>query len=364
MNELRTLLSAATSLHAGREPYLSATVVQVVGSAYRKPGARMLASQERWLAGSISAGCLERDVLSRGLWRLREGRPVLVRYDANEDALDEWQGSGCQGVIDVLLEPGAHAHAAYAFAARCLETETAGVIATVFESDRAEAPVGAKLMLTRAEAAGALELPWLRREARLTLDAGNQCRARVVARDGIKALVEPVIVPAHLFVFGANHDVVPLVSLAQQLGWTVSLWDGLPRTSTRERLQGVAEYLSDSVAHAVGRLDACVQPIAVVMTHDLRRDEEALRALLPSRAKYIAMLGPRRRTEQLLARCGKSELELRGRLFGPAGLAIGGESPAEIALSVVAQAQLVLSAEDSTLAALPQVIRAPQQGRS
>jgi len=107
MNELKTLIAAASSLHTGHAPYLSATVVRVLGSAYRKPGARMLATQERWAAGSISAGCLERDVLSRGMWRLRDGRPVLVRYDASEDALDEWQGSGCQGVIDVLLEPGA-----------------------------------------------------------------------------------------------------------------------------------------------------------------------------------------------------------------------------------------------------------------
>ena len=89
MNELKTLIAAATSLHAGTEAYLSATVVQVQGSAYRKPGARMLATQERWAAGSISAGCLERDVLSRGLWRVRDGRPVVVRFDGNEDALDD-----------------------------------------------------------------------------------------------------------------------------------------------------------------------------------------------------------------------------------------------------------------------------------
>jgi xanthine/CO dehydrogenase XdhC/CoxF family maturation factor len=361
MNELRSLLAALQSLHAKPEPYLSATVVQVQGSAYRKPGARMLATQERWLAGSISAGCLERDVLSRGLWRVRAGQPVLMRYDAHEDALDDWQGRGCQGVIDVLLEPGLHAQPAYAFAARCMEAETAGVVATVFASERADVPVGAKLMVTRDETAG-FDVPWLRMEALAMLPARSS-RARVVSRDGVRALVEPVAVPPHLFVFGANHDVVPLVSLSQQLGWTVSLWDGAPRVSTRERLQGVGEYLDDSLAHAVERLDACVQPIAVVMTHDLRRDEDVLRALLPSEAKYIAVLGPRRRTEQLLARCGQAAAQLRGRLFGPAGLAIGGESPAEIALAVVAQAQLVLTADDRMLAALPQIVPQPQDAR-
>jgi xanthine/CO dehydrogenase XdhC/CoxF family maturation factor len=267
-------------------------------------------------------------------------------------------------VIDVLLEPGARAQAAYQFGAQCLKSESAGVIATVFESSHADVPVGARLMLTRNEVVGSLPA-WLQDEAAAALSAGNSVAGRVVARAGIKALIEPVHVPPHLFVFGANHDVTPLVSLAQQLGWTVSLWDGAPRVSTRERLQGVGEYLSDSAAAAVRRLDACVRPIAAVMTHDVQRDEEVLRALLPSRAQYIAMLGPRRRTEELLARCGQPTLQqLRGRFFGPAGLAIGGESPMEIALSVVAQAQLVLSAADSSLAALPQGLRPVQSERA
>ena len=340
MNELKTLIAAASTLHAGPTPYLSATVVRVLGSAYRKPGARMLATQERWAAGSISAGCLERDVLNRGMWRLRDGLPVLVRYDASEDALDEWQGSGCQGVIDVLLEPGAsHAYAAYAFAARCLETETAGVIATVFASEHAAIQVGMKLLISPDAVAGTLEDSALR--AWLTTESREGGPARVVTRDGVTALIEPVVLPPHLFIFGGNHDVGPLATLARNLGWSISLWDG----QTRTRAENFGDYLTGSAEAAVQRLNACARPIAVVMTHDLQRDQEVLSALLPSRAQYIGVLGPRRRTEQLLARCVRPGVgQLSGRLFGPAGLAIGSESPAEIALSIVAQVQSVLTA--------------------
>lgn len=344
MNELKTLIAAAESLRSGHDPYLSATVVQVLGSAYRKPGARMLATQERWVAGSISAGCLERDVLSRGLWRLRDGQPVLVRYDASEDALDEWQGSGCQGVIDVLLEPGAsHAHEAYAFAARCLASEMPGVIATVFASERADVAVGAKLFVTREAVTGTLREPSLR--AALSHEARGATGARVVSRDGLKVLIEPVALPPHLFIFGGNHDVAPLTSMARALGWSISLWDGQARVR--------ADYLAGSAEQVVQRLNACARPIAVVMTHDLQRDEEVLSALVPSRAQYIGVLGPRRRTEQLLARCApRGQEALRGRLYGPAGLNIGSESPAEIALSIIAQAQSVLNAAEAGRAEL------------
>lgn len=352
MNELKTLIAAAESLHAGHAPYLSATVVQVLGSAYRKPGARMLATQERWLAGSISAGCLERDVLSRGLWRLRDGAPVLVRYDASEDALDEWHGSGCQGVIDVLLEPGAsHAHEAYAFAARCLASETPGVIATVFASEHRDVAVGAKLFVTREAVTGTLREPSLRAalssEAR-QLIASAATAAQVVSREQLKVLIEPVVLPPHLFIFGGNHDVAPLASMARALGWSVSLWDGQARVRVQE------EYLTGSAERVVQRLNACARPIAVVMTHDLQRDEEVLSALLPSRAQYIGVLGPRRRTEQLLARCNDRGVEpRRGRVFGPAGLNIGSESPAEIALSIIAQAQSVLNGAEAGRTELP-----------
>src|SRR5262252_2694479 len=111
MSELRALVEAVRVLRAQREAFLSATVVRVRGSGYRRPGARMLASRDQWLAGSISGGCLERDIVTRGFWRVRSEHAMLVTYDDAEDALDERRGSGCQGVVDVLLERSAPAAA-------------------------------------------------------------------------------------------------------------------------------------------------------------------------------------------------------------------------------------------------------------
>src|SRR5688500_4994807 len=98
----RAVLDAALSLRLAGEPYLLATVVRVRGSAYRRPGARMLVARDRWVAGSVSGGCLEGDILQKGWWRT-EGGPCVVSYDTSDEG---GTGLGCEGVIDVLLERG------------------------------------------------------------------------------------------------------------------------------------------------------------------------------------------------------------------------------------------------------------------
>lgn len=165
----------------------------------------------------------------------------------------------------------------------------------------------------------------------------------VVQRGEIEALVERVVPPPHLFVFGAGHDVTPLVGLARQLGWSVSVWDALPRVSTRERLSAAHNYLVGPVEDAVARLDRCERAAAVVMGHHLEQDRSALDALLTSRARYIGVLGPRRRSEQLLSECGRLGDCALARVYAPVGLSLGAETPAEIALAIVAEAQAVLS---------------------
>ncbi|HEY5242821.1 MAG TPA: XdhC family protein, partial [Polyangiaceae bacterium] len=106
MHELKSIALAAERLRRKSEPFLTATVVRVKGSSYRRPGARMLVTRDRWVTGSVSGGCLEDDVLRRGWWRTRAGGPHLVTYDArSQEELGWGLGIGCDGVVDVLLEP-------------------------------------------------------------------------------------------------------------------------------------------------------------------------------------------------------------------------------------------------------------------
>lgn len=354
MSEIRALVEAARQQREKREPFLSATVVRVRGSGYRRAGARMVASQDQWLAGSISGGCLERDIMTKGFWRTRSERALLVTYDEAEDALDERAGSGCQGVVEVLLEshPGdADALDVYAAAERCIRDEARVVVVSVFRSTRPGLPVGARLIVMATEPSRGDEFlrAEFEREARAALSA---CPAPYLAQrsalDGeVEVLIEVLVPPPHLFVFGSGHDVTPLVTIAKNVGWSVSVWDALPRTATRERLRAADHYLTGSLEEAVAHLSRCVRSIALVMGHHLEQDRASLAALLPSSAHYVGVLGPRVRTQQMLADCRAAGVPMDAaqlaRVYAPVGLQLGAQTPAEIALAIVAEAQAVLT---------------------
>lgn len=370
MSEIRALVEAARQQREKREAFLSATVVRVRGSGYRRAGARMIASQDQWLAGSISGGCLERDIMTKGFWRTRSERALLVTYDENEDSLDERAGSGCQGVVEVLLEQHAPGDPldVYSVAERCIRAEAAAVVVSVFRSTRRDVKVGARLIVTRGEPSRGDD--FLRAEFEREAEAALSARAAPylaerVAPDGqVEVLVEVLVPPPHLFVFGSGHDVTPLVTIAKNVGWSVSVWDALPRTATRERLRAADEYLTGSLEDAVARLSRCVRPIALVMAHHLDQDRASLAALLPSNAEYIGVLGPRVRTQQMLTDCGAAGVPLDAaklaRVYAPVGLQLGAQTPAEIALAIVAEAQAVITRSDvSTLRSQSGAIHRP-----
>ena len=352
MSELRALTDAARQRREQRLSFLSATVVRVRGSGYRRAGARMLASADQWLAGSISGGCLERDVMTKGMWRTRNERALLVTYDQAENALDERSGSGCQGVVDVLLErhePGDPAAADVFMAAeRCIREESVAAVLSVFRSNRSDVPVGARVILAGAELHCTHASVFLRTVFARDTDAVIAAQSapfvvRHADADGeVEALVECIVPPPHLFVFGTGHDAVPLVALAKTIGWSVSVWDASPRSSARERFRTADHYLTGSLEAAVAALSRCVRSAAVVMGHDLAQDRAVLASLLPVGAHYLGVLGPKQRTEQMLVDCGATVPD-DARLYAPVGLQLGAQTPAEIALAIMAEAQAVLT---------------------
>lgn len=350
MSELRALIEAGRVLRARGEPFVSATVVAVRGSGYRKPGARMLASERAWLAGSISGGCLERDVAARGFWYTRGERARLITYDQSADEFAEGGGTGCQGVVDVLIERHASQPSAadvLAAAERCIRDESVALVLSVVRSGRAQLPLGARAIWQSGtwhvppEHAALCEL--FGEEARAALAA--RAAPHVVERAGLSILVETLLPPVHLFVFGTGHDASPLAVQARHLGWSVSVWDASPRSSARERFQGADHYLTGTVEEAVARLACCVRGAAVVMGHHLARDTAAVHALIDSSAPYIGILGARTRTEQILLACREAGANVEAasaRIHAPVGLALRAQTPAEIALSIVAEIQSAL----------------------
>ena len=147
MIELDAVCKQAAAQRAEGRSVVLATVVRVEGSSYRRPGARMLVAEDRWLAGCVSGGCLEADVVRRATFRLRDGKPVVVRYDSRSDDDIGWGfGLGCNGMIEVLLErlEAGYPFDPLSFAETCFADEQSGVIVTVFASHDPDVPVGAK----------------------------------------------------------------------------------------------------------------------------------------------------------------------------------------------------------------------------
>ena len=347
MNETEALSAAVRTLRAAAEPFVVATVVRVRGSAYRRPGARLVIAPSGRFVGSISGGCLERDLVTRGFFRTEQAA-VVVTYDSSSDeGVREGFGLGCDGTVEVLLERGAaipDPTDPFLCFERSLATERTSVLATVFRSARPEIVVGARLLLHDSgerAVSGFGVVPEIVNEL---VQSASQAGARtsVAEHDGLHVLIEPARPPPHLFVFGTGHDAVPLVHLARAAGLRATVCDHEDRLSTRERFGQDARILAGTTEAAVSALDATHRAAAVVLGHHFDRDAVALGALWRSRARYIGVLGPRVRTLRLLAACGLDPGAL-DRLHAPIGLRLGGESPEEVALAIVAEVQQVLA---------------------
>ncbi|HEX3773208.1 MAG TPA: XdhC family protein, partial [Polyangiaceae bacterium] len=199
--------------------------------------------------------------------------------------------------------------------------------------------------------------------ARALENPSNECRS--VHGPSFEALLEIIEPPPHLFVFGAGPDAVPVVQFARALGLSVTVCDASRRPSLRERFPNTEFHAADAASLAP-RLDQCRTPLALVMSHHFQSDVAALGMLLESRAAYIGLLGPARRTAQLLKELNRERDTLstrdRARLHGPVGLDLGAQTPAQIALAILAEIQAVLqhaSAKPLSRGA-PRAIHAPE----
>ena len=352
MKELQEIVSAWEALHTEGRDAVLATVAQVSGSTYRRPGARMLLASEGRLAGSVSGGCLEGDLVKKAQWHTRSGA-VLVTYDSTDEDDVVWGfGLGCNGVVQVLLERVApNAPGPLRLLQSVLHERQPGVIATFIGGENA-GRVGQRLLLMPN---GSQESDW--DDAALLAQVESDAQAVLAARqsrtetyalpNGASAVVflEAVVPPLPLVIFGANHDALPLVRLAKELGWHVSIADVRGTQPRPERFPGADVVLAGSADALCREISLDAQTAVVVMTHNYPDDKRILRRLLETSAFYVGQLGPKARTERLLAEISDDGFQVtdshRGRLHGPVGLDIGADTPEQIALSIVAEIQAV-----------------------
>ncbi|HEX9081931.1 MAG TPA: XdhC family protein, partial [Holophagaceae bacterium] len=223
-------------------PFVLATLVRAEGASYRRPGARLLLDREGPRCGSLSGGCLEGDVHARALEALAEGRPRLVRYDLRGEVDLIWgSGSGCEGILDILVEPldGFPDWMAW------------------------------------------IERAWADRASlRLRIDLSpSGLGTRSLGEAPGDAFMETLLPPPALWLLGAGDDSRPLVRMAKELGWRVGLLDHRPAFARQERFPEADVVRAGSLAAILPALPLDARSAVVLMTHHYAKDLEALRVL-------------------------------------------------------------------------------------
>ncbi|AYL99080.1 XdhC family protein [Mucilaginibacter celer] len=351
MKEIIDIVAAYEKAIAENKKTALATVVLVEGSAYRRAGARMLITEDGQLTGAISGGCLEGDALRKARMVILQQEALLVTYDTMDD--DDARlgvGLGCNGIIHILIEP---IHAGKINPITLLKTAIASrgnsVLGTLFSLQNRKAPQpGSCLCLTGSQLFYD-DLQVLPFETQLLADAGDALanqRSAVSAYGQYTAFVEFVKPLISLVIIGAGNDAIPLMKMADVLGWNATVVDGRPMYITEERFPSVKKIIAKP-DQILKNLEVNERTAFVLMTHNYNYEIAFLKELLPLQPSYIGILGPKKKLERML-----DELEQGGTIIseknletihGPVGLDIGSETSEEIALSIIAEIKAVFS---------------------
>lgn len=384
MNGFAELARAATAAHLARPdvPLALATLVQVEGSSYRQPGARLLVDADgRVLAGAVSGGCLEGDVAARAAAVCASGRAIRLTYDLRADLETIWGfGAACDGVAHLLLEPlpdWSWMEEADVIAKRRL----GGAVVTIVGEQNG----GTGALLDGDAFTGRWR--FLHEEARRVTTADLTTIASTVARTGLPftqsftqsftqplpatlppsatapapaaaspvfAFVEPLVAPIALHLVGAGRGAEAFAAIAVTMGWQVTVIDHRPALLDGLTLPAGATKLAagslDTVHGTLAALPHDGRTAVALLSHIFDVDAAWLAAALPLPVGYVGVLGSRTRGAQLLATVDATlgargtplSARMRRKLHAPIGLDLGGETPASIALAAIAEIEAVI----------------------
>jgi xanthine/CO dehydrogenase XdhC/CoxF family maturation factor len=333
--ETERILGAIRAARQAGQRVALATIVRVRGSAYRREGARILVREDGSYECLLSGGCLEPAVADTAARVIATGRPVVIPYDLEEDSV--WSvGIGCSGAVDIHIERVDDSALTEAWLEVLERAEPAVLVKALAGGD-------GRLLVCDNTVTGSLGDDALDEEARTRARARLRAPLPESGTDwigGVELFFEVNAAPPHLVVFGAGSDAEPLVRYAWDLGFTITVVD------VREALLTAARFPHATLVSAhFSRFHAAVpltdRAFVVIMNHHLERDRESLRFALRSPTPYIGVLGPRTRLQKLVGALESdgfvAEAEAMSRVRSPVGLALGAETPEEIAMSILGE---------------------------
>ena len=347
---VRRIIETFEAWRRAGDPLVLVTVYETVGSTYSKAGHRILIAANGDFQGLVSGGCLEGDLAERARSVLTEGQPVAVTYDMRDDADDLWGlGVGCNGLIRVFMQPLDPSRDYEPFASiaeQAVGTEEA-VVATVIASQRPGIEAGATLLFRPQEARSTWGLERLDAADPLTAELEEGCRRALASgravheagENGLDVLYAPLHPVPRVLVLGAGLDAIPVVNMAADLGWFVTVADHRPAYIERGGFERAEQALTVDPRALDRYVDVTAFDAVLVMSHHLVTDQTYLSQLAGAAPRYLGVLGPPARRARLLQALGERGEALRPKLRGPVGLDIGADSPESIALSIVAELQ-------------------------
>ncbi|MEH7415247.1 XdhC family protein [Neobacillus drentensis] len=307
-------------LHYPEEKVL-ATIIGVEGSAYKKEGSSMIFFSNGTRRGMLTAGCLEEDLAEKVKEVFKKQEAIILQYDLySEDDLDWGQGVGCNGTINILLEP--------------ITEQLTEDLHMVNELLRLHKPV---IALKKLDDLGEYVFieedgePFGNWSGRLpTIEFTS--KSGIITSAGSPVFQQTIHPKPRLIIFGAGPDARPLVSLAADTGFSVLICDWREEFGQKKHFPASTNILLGSPNHLLRQISFSPYDFVIIMTHQFRRDQELLKRIINKNIRYLGILGPKERTRRLL-----DGEDIPRWVFSPIGVSIGAKGPVEIAVSVVAQ---------------------------
>jgi xanthine dehydrogenase accessory factor len=351
LKEIRHILKAYYQTDFSKNKAALATVARVEGSSYRRTGARMLVLENGTYLGGISGGCLEGDALRRAQKAISSNTSSVITYDTTRDDHNQiGVGLGCNGIIDVLFTPiePTKINVLDLLKERS-HTRKPRLLATITDYETDPKILGFCLPFeNKKQWLVDFPLPDLAqnvlKDAEKCLKSGNTQTLiyKTSKNENLRVCLEVLMPAIHLVLFGSNNDIYPMARIGKELGWDLTVVAN--PLKVEKTLFSMAKVVNPKgeIAPDIDSFTAIV-----LMSHDYKTDFQNFQNLLTSPAKYIGLLGPRKRAQKIFdafTLAGKPiENHDMKRIFAPAGLDIGALSPEEIALSIAAEIRACFS---------------------
>jgi xanthine/CO dehydrogenase XdhC/CoxF family maturation factor len=355
MKEIIDIINAFDKARDEGKNTALATVVHVEGSSYRKEGARMLITEDGELTGAISGGCLEGDALRKALFVMQEKKAKLVVYDtSNEDDVEVGYQLGCNGIIQVLIEPINNDDLVnpISLLKEAIANRSKAIIVTVFSLKNNSSQKGTCLLLKE----GGTIMETIHDKSlldKLTVDVStalqnsqSSIRKYVYDDNELTAFINTLKPQVTLVLVGAGNDAMPLVKMGEVIGWKVVVVDGRANYANKKRFSSGCQVMVSKAEEIFSSIEIDEQTMFVLMTHNYNYDLAVLRQLVLLNARYIGILGSRNKLNRMIEELSAEGIDANKELtnvYSPVGLDIGAETPEEIALSIMAEIQAILS---------------------